>query len=104
MSSKTSFCEVTITKSKQVILTIDLSKKEPPKKKSVTKPPPLNPPESLYELAMRHINDISQKTYNKTSLKEDKSDSNKTTRKLAKKIIKCKKQRLSELAFEVKKL
>jgi len=104
MSTKTSFCEVTITKSKQVILTIDLSKKEPPKKKSVTKTPALSPPKTLYELALRHIDEISNKTYNKVIPKEDKSDSSKTLRKLAKKIIKSKKLRLSELATEVMKL
>ncbi len=101
MSSKNTFCEVNITKNKQIFLTIDLTKKEPIKKKSGTKAPPLSPPKTLYEFATRHMDEITNKLTPKIHNQEEKIDSSKTLRKLAKKIITSKKLRLSEIAIEV---
>lgn len=104
MSAKPSYCEVTITKAKKFIWTIDLSIKDTPKESIKKKPTPkhitLSPPKTLYEFTQRHIDEISLKTKIKTDDQKHVSSS-KATRKLAKKIIKCKKARLSEVAYEV---
>ena len=103
MATKNFYCDVVVTRAKKIILTIDLSKKESTKKKSVTKVVPLSPPKTLYEITQRHIDDISSKITHKIDEQRELGCS-KTARKLAKKIIKCKKIRLSEVAAEVRTL
>lgn len=100
MSSRISYMDYTVSKSKKITWTIDLTKKESVKKKTPVKAVPLTPPKTLYEFIQRHIDEVSSKTTSKIVFKEDSNVQNKILRKLAKKIIKCKKVHVHELADE----
>lgn len=98
MSQNHSFCEISIDKDQKITWIIDLSKnqnvKKSPSKKTEFKP------NTLYELAEIYINQLNSKLDEMEALQPPKKTS-KTVRKLAKKVIKTRKIRLSELATEV---
>lgn len=99
MSRNHSFCEISIDKDKKIKWIIDLAKnensKKSPSKKTEYKP------NTLYELAQNYINQLNSYLEEEVPPQPEKKTS-KTIRKLAKKIMKTKKLRLSELASEVK--
>jgi len=98
MSANTSFFDVSILKGKQIIWTINLSKKENQVQHSIQEIEP--DPQNLLDLAKNYINSLSANI-------DGHMDSinarypGKAIRKLAKKIIKYKRIRLSELASQV---
>ena len=101
-SSRISFMDYTVSKSKKITWTIDLTKKESVvKKKTPVKAAPLTPPKTLYEFIQRHIEDLNAKTTSKILPREDTNVNHKILRKLAKKMMKCKKVGVHDLADEV---
>ncbi len=99
MSRNHSFCEISIDKDKKIKWIIDLSKNENSKKIPIEKA--TYQPETLYELAENYINEVNLQLDEAIPSQPQKKTS-KTIRKLAKKIMKAKKLRLSEVATEVK--
>ena len=98
MSSNPSYLDVSIIKGKQIIWNIDISKNEN------HLPLPIHdsqdPPQTLLQLAQNYINSIYSDPH-ETIPDFPILDSSKHVRKLAKKIIKYKRIRLSELATQV---
>ena len=98
MSANPSFFDSTIIKGKQIIWTIDLSKRENGLQENI--PIRHSSPKNLFQFAENHINDLDFNLSTMITLRQPK-DAAKSIRKLVKKIIKRKKIRLSELSSEV---
>lgn len=96
--SEPSFCDISIIKGKQIIWTIDLA----PKENGQEEAPQISiaSPQNLYQIAQNHINDISR-TINTTIPPNNPNTIANNIRTLAKKIIKCKRIRLSEISSQV---
>ncbi len=99
MSQNQTYCEISIEKDEKIILTIDLSKSENSKKNSLQKP--YKEPESLYDLLKSAIDYLDEVNDNIPPPEPIRKVS-KTIRKLAKKIIKVKKLKLTEIAGDVR--
>ena len=98
MSANSSYCDVSILKGKQIIWTFDLSKKEKEFERLIPEPEPT--PQNLFDLAKNYINSLSS-NIDDTMHSIIPRNPSKAIRKMAKKIIKYKRIRLSELATEV---
>lgn len=98
MSAFPSFCDISIIKGKQIIWTIDLSKKENGHVHSPDFSETI--PNNLYQLVRNNINDIIS-TLEATRSAQTAIDTANNIRKIAKKILKSKRIRLSELASQV---
>jgi hypothetical protein len=98
MSAIPSFFDISIIKGKQIIWTIDLSKKEnghlhsPQISETISN--------NLYQLVQNNINDIIS-TLDASIPTDTAIDTDNNIRKIAKKILKSKRIRLSELASQV---